>query len=412
MPKVLTERATGAARLIQEAAGGPRYRIRLIEGPRWGSSGYYTGEALDSAPAAFADGTKVYLDHPTASDESERPERSLRDLVGSVSDVVRESDGAWGVLNVRPHMAELVESLASGGDLDMSIRATAEAKPGEVDGRRGLIITRFIEGRSVDLVTEAGAGGRVFELIESARANAPVEEATSNDRADQLRRALNAAYGDPERDRFVWLREFDDVARVAFYEQGRATWREPYTPADDDLSVSLDGDPIEVRPVTTYHPVTSAGPVGESSPANITKETAMEITEAKYAELTAAADRVTALEAERDSAIQRAEAAEADARKVTREAYESQITAALNASDLPTPARDRVADALHLDESADVPTDPTAAITAAIEAERTYVASLAGPQRRLGFGAQSNPAPVAESYTNAWGRTINPVKES
>jgi len=359
MPKVLTERATSEARIIAEANAGPSpsYRVRIIEGPRWGSSGYYTSQALDSAPAAF-EGAKVYLDHPTRTDETERPERSLRDRVGSVTDVTREADGAWGKFTVLPHMAQLVASLASGGDLDMSIRATAEAMPGEVNGRSGLIVSRFVEGMSVDLVTEAGAGGRVFELIESARAAAPAEL----------------------------------VAREA------------------DSIVIVDESTQEANPVT------SAGPVGESAPAHTTKEKHMEITEAKYAELTAAADRVTALEGERDSAIQRAEAAEADARKVAREAYQTQVVAALAASNLPTPARDRVADALNLDESAEVPAAPATVIEAAIAKERDYVASLAPvlgkveSPRRLGFGAA--PEPVTESYTNPWGRTINPVKEA
>lgn len=413
MSQALTERATSAARLVSEASSGPRYRVRLIEGPRWGASGYYTGEALDSAPVAF-EGCKSYLDHPARSDETERPERSLRDLVGSITNVTREADGVWGQLHVRPHMAELVKSLASGGDLDMSIRATAEAAPGQVNGRSGLVVSRFVDGLSVDLVTEAGAGGRVFELIESARAATPVAEATTNDRRDQLQRALHAAYGDPERDRYPWLRDFDDVARVCWYEDGRETWQQSYAVAADDLSASLTGERIEVRPVTQYHPVTSAGPVGESTPTHTTKEKQMEITEAKYAELTAAADRVTALEAERDSAIQRAEAAEADARTAAREAYQTQVVAALAASDLPPVARDRVADALTLGEADEAPANAGTVIEAAITKERDYVASLAPvlgkveqPNRRLGFGGVAETA-VTESYTNPWGRTITP----
>lgn len=413
MPKVLTERATSAARLIREAAAGPRYRVRLIEGPRWGSSGYYTAEALDSGPAAF-DGAKVYLDHPTRSDETERPERSLRDRVGSLANVTREADGVWGELSVHPHMAKLVESLASEGDLDMSIRATAEAKPGEVNGRSGLIVTRFIEGRSVDLVTEAGAGGRVFELLESARAGAV--EALSSDLSDQLRRAVEDAYTRRDRDQFAWVRDFDDEARLVFFEFDGKTWQQTWERVDI-ATVALTGERLEVCPITQFHPVTSAGPVGESAPAHTTKEKHMEITEAKFAELTAAANRVTALEAERDSAIQRAEAAEADARTAAREAYATQVTAALAASDLPVPARDRVAATLALGEADQPPAAPSAAIESAISAERAYVASLAPvlgkveQSRKLGFGAAES-ATVSESYTNPWGRTINTVKEA
>ena len=129
----------------------------------------------------------------------------------------------------------------------------------------------------------------------------------------------------------------------------------------------------------------------------------MEITEAKYAELTAAAERVTALEAELAAEKQRADAAEADARTVAREAYAQQVTATLAASALPIVARERVADALNLAEEASIPADPAATITAAIEAETRYLAAVA-PKPGLGFNAA--PGGYTSTRTrDAWGGT-------
>ena len=160
------------ARPISETVGGIvaggqpgdslRYRVRVIEGPRWGSSGYYGPDALDSAADVLAEGTKVFLDHPSATEDRDRPERSLRDLAGRiVGPITRENDGVYAVMKVHPHWSAVVGSLAESGDLDMSIRALAEFHPGEAEGRHGPIIDTITDFLSVDLVTEAGAGGRI-----------------------------------------------------------------------------------------------------------------------------------------------------------------------------------------------------------------------------------------------------------
>lgn len=409
---------------------GSRWRARLLAAPIQGSSGYYPAETVRrDGPTAFPAGTPIFFDHPGATESEDRPERSVRDLAGKIATTPAfESDGLYADIEFYSWASGVVKEM--GSDIGLSIRAFAEAAPGSVNGQQTNVITRLVEGLSVDLVTRAGAGGKLVSLLESARPVATetavtgdvvvLTEAPARDRRDQLQRALQATYGDPERDRFPWLADFDDVARVCWYEEGRETWQQSYSVADDDLSAALTGERFEVRPVTTYHqvhPVNSAGEVGESTPSTQEEQHMPQIEEARLAELTAAANRVTALEAERDSAIQRAEAAEADARTVAREAYTAQVAAALVASNLPTPARDRVADTLALGESDTVPATPGTVIEAAIQAERDYVASLAPvlgkvepPARRLGFGAA--PEPVTESYTNPWGRTINPVKEA
>lgn len=413
MPKRIHETVAAVEAAPTSTPG--RFRVRIISAGV-GSSGHYPAPTLKDAVErkVWRAGTHVYMDHPGRTEDGDRPERTLRDLVGVLADDAEwnaEESAAEADVRVYSQYRQLLEEMSD--DVGLSIRAIAEATPGEVNGKPMPIITRILEALSVDFVTRAGRGGRVLAVLESAR---PATEAATSDRRDQLQRALQATYGDLARDRYPWLRDFDDVARVVWYEDGRETWQQPYTVADDDLSVTITGQRFEVRPVTTYHPVNSAGEVGESTPSTQEEQHMPQIEEARLAELTAAANRVTALEAERDSAIQRAEAAEADARTVAREAYTAQVTAALAASNLPTPARERVADTLALGEADTVPATPGAVIEAAIQAERDYAASLAPAlgkvesPRRLGFGAA--PEPVTESYTNPWGRTINPVKEA
>ena len=57
-------------------------KVKII-GPGQGSSGYYSPELLQKEAAKFAN-VHCYWDHPTPTQEAERPERSLRDLAGKV----------------------------------------------------------------------------------------------------------------------------------------------------------------------------------------------------------------------------------------------------------------------------------------------------------------------------------------
>lgn len=151
------------------ASGGRRYRARLIR-PGWGSSGHYSESMLRrDAPRAFPVGTACFIDHATSLEESERPERSVRDLAARiVSTPVYENDGVYADVEVFPHAAPIIESLAD--HIGLSIRADGMGEVGVAEGRSGLIVTAITHGHSVDFVTAAGAGGQLVQLLESARA--------------------------------------------------------------------------------------------------------------------------------------------------------------------------------------------------------------------------------------------------
>ena len=401
MPTKITE---AIAAIEAKPTGAPgRFQVRIIS-KGLGSSGYYPASTIESAVKAriWPKGTHLYMDHPDALERELRPERTLRDLVG-----VLDADASWNaddqaaeaVAKIYAPYRPLLEEMAD--DIGLSIRASAEVTAGEADGYRGAIVTELVEGHSVDFVTKAGRGGRVLAVLESARPAEAVETLTS-DRRDQLDRAVSAAWADRDRDRYAWVRDFDEDLQVVYFDAESKTWRQSYTPADDDLSVTLTGTRHEVRAVTQYHPVDSSGATTTH------QEAAMpQIEEARLAALIETESRVSTLESERDTAIQRAEAAEARVRTTAREAYDAQVSAALEAANLPDAARDRVADALALAEGADVPDNARGVIEAAITTEREYLAKVAtAPAKRpLGFGGTTTPA--VESYTNPWGRTIS-----
>ena len=397
MPKKqLTEAAPHAH--LEAAAQSGRFRIQIMSAGQ-GSSGYYPASTLESAAKAriFPAGTHLYIDHPGATERDDRPERTLRDLVGvlaSDAEYNPETRALEADATIYSQWRDVLVEMAS--DIGMSIRAWANSSPGEAEGHKGLIVWDLIEALSVDFVTKAGRDGKILAVLESART---ATEAAVQDRREQLRRVIRDAQTDP--DRWSYVLDFDEARHLVWYEVDNACYEQAFTPADDDMSVTLTGDRIEVRPITTYHPVTPAGP----NPIP-TKEAYMpQIEEARLAELTTAADRVPTLESERDAAVKRADEAEAKLADAAKTAYEAQVDAALTGSTLPEQAKGRVRESL---TAGDIPADPTAAIDSAIKAEADYLAAVApAPRKGLGFNA-ADESTATEAYANPWGRTIKP----
>lgn len=154
---------------LKEGGTKGRWRVQLIEADVQGSSGYYPAAVLERDIAkAFPAGTQIFLDHPTESEEWERPERSMRDLVGVLlKDAWYENGsdghGGFGDVQVFPNFKDLVEAWAP--HVGMSIRALGlRDETGQV--------TELIRGESVDIVTRAGAGGRLVTMTESTRQSA------------------------------------------------------------------------------------------------------------------------------------------------------------------------------------------------------------------------------------------------
>ncbi|MCI0657875.1 MAG: hypothetical protein L0170_12500, partial [Acidobacteria bacterium] len=124
-------------------------------------------------PKVFPKGTKMYLDHPTVTENKERPERSVKDLAAALaSDPKWEKNGPDGPgmyanAKVLEDKRELVNQMAP--FIGLSIRAGGLVERGEAEGREGQIVKAIEVGDSVDFVTEPGRGGKILELYESLR---------------------------------------------------------------------------------------------------------------------------------------------------------------------------------------------------------------------------------------------------
>ena len=147
---------------------GKKWSVKVIESG-WGSSGYYPAEMLaEFGPQVFKKGTKVFMNHPSVNEESDRPERDINQLAGKlVSDAKFDGTGLTAEVEFYSHFAPIIKEMA--GDVGLSIRALGESRVGEAEGRQGPIIEALVADplTSVDVVTVAGAGGKFLSLLES-----------------------------------------------------------------------------------------------------------------------------------------------------------------------------------------------------------------------------------------------------
>jgi hypothetical protein len=296
-----------AGSIHAEHVTGHRYRARLIEGDRWGSSGYYGREVLErDGPNVWPAGTQVFMDHPGITEQQDRPERSVRDLAGKITSTpIYEADGLYADVEFYPHVAPVIEALWD--DVGMSIRASGTAESGERDGRTGPVITSLSEGVSVDVVTRAGAGGKLVQMLESARRE--VAEALPGDlTAADLERRLEDTIGPggmvhDYTDEWVVWNEYTDGEQML--------WQQTYT-ADENGRVTLTGTPARVDRRVTYDAhEPPADLVGTTESRKEPTVAQIQIDEADHKRLTERAGQVDTLEAERDHLIEERDAAQA-----------------------------------------------------------------------------------------------------
>lgn len=247
------ERITEAAGVVAPVTGKTQL-VTLIT-PGWGSSGYYSAEALQQAVAdrVWPRQTQMYIDHPTAEEQHTRPERSLQTLAA-----VLVEDAYWNSqesavqakARVFPRWREDLTEMAETDTVGVSIYTMAESEPGEAEGRQGMIVKRLVADprNTVDYVTQPGRGGRVSAVLEAAR------EATHNDLREKLRTALQAGYVTQDGD-YVWVLDSDDE-NVWFELEANGvsrTYQQSYS--QNGENVLLKDSPVEVARRVIWEPV-------------------------------------------------------------------------------------------------------------------------------------------------------------
>lgn len=420
--QVVETAALSEAAAAQAAQTG-RALIQFIT-PGWGSSGYYSPQVVEAAAAdrVIPAGTHMYADHPTPTEDAERPVRSIRDLMAVTVEDARldENGGLVGEVEVVPQWRPFLQQESVREAIGVSIRGSAtDLVPGEAEGRSGLIVEGLVAPvTSVDFVTRAGRGGRVLQVLESARREHVaatraighgVAEATVNDIRDALGNTLRDAYANGDRT-YVWVRDFDETTvwfEVETEGDGNGIFAQAYT---DDGS-TLTGDRTEVRVVTSYTPVgESAGdqssrstrPGSTTHHRGVQEDTMPNIEESELARLREDAGRVPTLTTERDQAVAERDTAITERDEARRELAESRrrdaATEIIAAADVEFSALERrglLAD-LPLTEAGelDVEKFKTAVTEAAADSRST------GTVRGFGSGGGTQPE-VSEADLDA-----------
>lgn len=193
------------ASVASDGVGPTKFRVVLLqEGMGNFRDGfYYTKEALESAILAF-NGKKIFADHPSSIEEETRPERSVRDVLGHFENLsVETADGGRSQLvgdvvilpdqpfewarSLMRHSVDYAKRFPDQEFIGLSINASGDASESEVEKvlsdapeackpkvleakQNGIKTVRLVniinEAVSCDLVTSAGAGGKVLSFLE------------------------------------------------------------------------------------------------------------------------------------------------------------------------------------------------------------------------------------------------------
>jgi polyhydroxyalkanoate synthesis regulator phasin len=425
--KSLTE--DGTLGKVTEAKSDGSYKIQVIT-PGQGASGYYSAEVLEAAAKAkvWGKGTKVFFDHPTATEDEERPARSVKDLAAVLTEDATW-DGSALVARIKPTGGlgkTVLENDTFRQAVGVSVRASAEGDVGEVAGKQCWIVSEIFPGtfNSVDLVTYAGRGGMILESArEEAEADKPTRtiELTREAALKQLREARNVGQWMESRIHLGFTQVADEMfgdgkltreERIAM-SSGIGAALAAFTASVEASAPQLYARDLWAEPEALTAVAEAATPIVPVHPAGShpTKEHIMpEIEEARMRELEEAHGRVPTLEAkvtglEAELSTTQRELAVEKARGYARDFGSKRVREANGV--LPAAVVDKiVAEAMRdIPLGEDNRLDAIAfgtSVDEARNAEETYLAQIVenGNGRVRGVGSTDSTAEVTEAHVD------------
>jgi hypothetical protein len=154
---------------------------------------YYTKDAIAAAVEVF-NGKQFFIDHPSADEEENRPERSIKELAGYFSDTAigsikdpetgEDLSACFATLHfAESHPGQLAldqvktalqyqQQFKGTKDVycGISINAGGISEPGEIEGMDVNVVHKIDDAFSADIVTKPARGGKFLTLNESERA--------------------------------------------------------------------------------------------------------------------------------------------------------------------------------------------------------------------------------------------------
>jgi len=164
--------------IIKTAAVKPgRLLIQLIKAG-WSANGRFYPEAVlkRDGPTSFPAGIQGFIDHPTETEDMERPAGSLTKLASVMTNDAFYDSTRKALMGEVRIFAPWREALTDMADhIGVSIRVMAEGEDGTAEGKQGWIVSALAEGRSVDYVTKPAAGGAIVAVLESVNPQSVAE---------------------------------------------------------------------------------------------------------------------------------------------------------------------------------------------------------------------------------------------
>lgn len=227
-------REAGAHPSTGDGSGGRVYKgatiIRSGLGNRRDRNFYPVSTLESAAKSGMFEGLRAYADHQNSVDEEIQPERSIRDIVGLYTNTRYVSEGKSGrvvgdlrILKSHKWLSDMVDELIEVGHADkvgISINGRGHTVPSKVrleeSGEEIVVneLKQFIDLRSADVVTEAGAGGGFQQILESARGAAKERHAMDRKQiAKELAEAAEAGDLAKVEELTAKLRECSDMPK-------------------------------------------------------------------------------------------------------------------------------------------------------------------------------------------------------
>ncbi len=152
---------------------------------------FYTKEAIASCAKVFQ-GKQFYVDHPSKTEEEDRPERSMRDLagyfydctVGTIKDLdsgeplqacfatLKFAESEPGQLAMTQVATALEYQRRMGNSKELyagiSINAGGMSEPGQIEGMDVNMVREIHDAFSADIVTKPARGGKFLSLMQEA----------------------------------------------------------------------------------------------------------------------------------------------------------------------------------------------------------------------------------------------------
>lgn len=174
----------------EQALVGKRYKVRLIEGDKLGSSGYYPADMLKQfGPKVFRKGTPMYLNHQTPAEKADRPFGVVQDFAAELTeDAYYENDGLYAEIEVFEHHIPMIRGLKDKIGVSIRAKGTRADQPLNINGKLVPVFTSLTSASSVDFVVKAGAGGKIVQMTESATEDS--EEASELEERDKMEKEI------------------------------------------------------------------------------------------------------------------------------------------------------------------------------------------------------------------------------